>query len=358
MELITNWFRRHFSNPQVVFLALFLGILFLIVVVMGKMVAPILIAIVIAYLLEGLVRALESRGVPRLLAVVAVVVAFLVFVVLVLFGLVPLVSTQSTQLVQQIPLMLMKGQTALQQLPDNYPDIISIEQVTEMVSAVRMEITSLGQRALSLSISSVVGALTILVYLVIVPILIFFFLKDKRIIVAWIRRFVPSESQFAEQVWVDVDRQIGNYVRGKFWEFIIVWLVCVVVFSFLGLDYAMLLAVCVGLSVLIPYVGAAVVTVPVVLVAWFQWGWSGDLMWVVIAYLIIQLLDGNVLVPLLFSEVTNLHPIAIIAAVLIFGGIWGVLGGFFSIPLATVVQAILSAWPVVDKSLTNTSAEL
>ena len=109
---------------------------------MGKMVAPILIAIVIAYLLEGLVRALESRGVPRLLAVVAVVVAFLVFVVLVLFGLVPLVSTQSTQLVQQIPLMLMKGQTALQQLPDNYPDIISIEQVTEMVSAVRMEITS------------------------------------------------------------------------------------------------------------------------------------------------------------------------------------------------------------------------
>ncbi|GIT24027.1 MAG: hypothetical protein CM1200mP41_00710 [Gammaproteobacteria bacterium] len=72
MELITNWFRRHFSNPQVVFLALFLGILFFIVVVMGKMVAPILIAIVIAYLLEGLVRALESRGVPRLLAVVAV----------------------------------------------------------------------------------------------------------------------------------------------------------------------------------------------------------------------------------------------------------------------------------------------
>ena len=208
------------------------------------------------------------------------------------------------------------------------------------------------------AISSVVGALTILVYLVIVPILIFFFLKDKRIIVAWVSRFVPSESQFAEQVWVDVDRQIGNYVRGKFWEIIIVWLVCVVVFSFLGLDYAMLLAVCVGLSVLIPYVGAAVVTVPVVLVAWFQWGWSGDLMWVVIAYLIIQLLDGNVLVPLLFSEVTDLHPVAIITAVLIFGGIWGVLGVFFSIPLATVVQAILSAWPVVDKSPTNTSAEL
>ena len=81
MELITNWFRRHFSNPQVVFLALFLGILFLIVVVMGKMVAPILIAIVIAYLLEGLVGALESKGAPRLLAVVGVVAGGFVVVV-------------------------------------------------------------------------------------------------------------------------------------------------------------------------------------------------------------------------------------------------------------------------------------
>ncbi|GIT24026.1 MAG: hypothetical protein CM1200mP41_00700 [Gammaproteobacteria bacterium] len=254
--------------------------------------------------------------------------------------------------------MLMKGQTALQQLPDNYPGIISIEQVTEMVSAVRMEITSLGQRRFLFPSLLGVGALTILVYLVIVPILIFFFLKDKRIIVAWIRRFVPRESQFAEQVWVDVDRQIGNYVRGKFWEILLfgwyVWLCS----RSLGWITRCCLAVCVGLSVLIPYVGAAVVTVPVVLVAWFQWGWSGDLMWVVIAYLIIQLLDGNVLVPLLFSEVTNLHPVAIITAVLIFGGIWGVLGVFFSIPLATVVQAILSAWPVVDKSPTNTSAEL
>ncbi|MDG1192238.1 MAG: AI-2E family transporter, partial [Arenicellales bacterium] len=88
-----------------------------------------------------------------------------------------------------------------------------------------------------------------------------------------------------------------------------------------------------------------VVTIPVVLVAWFQWGFSGEFFVLVSVYLIIQGLDGNVVVPLLFSEVNNLHPVAIITAVLIFGGVWGVLGVFFAIPLATLVHAVLRAWP-------------
>ena len=107
----------------------------------------------------------------------------------------------------------------------------------------------------------------------------------------------------------------------------------------------MLLAVLVGVSVLIPFIGAAVVTFPIALVAFFQWGFGTDFYVLIAAYFIIQILDGNVLVPLLFSEVTDLHPIAIIVAVLLFGGLWGFWGVFFAIPLATVVQAVLLAWP-------------
>jgi len=62
-------------------------------------------------------------------------------------------------------------------------------------------------------------------------------------------------------------------------------------------------------------------------------------------YAFIQFLDGNLLVPLLFSEVVNLHPVAIIVAVVFFGSLWGVWGVFFAIPLATLVQAMLKAWP-------------
>ena len=110
-----------------------------------------------------------------------------------------------------------------------------------------------------------------------------------------------------------------------------------------------MLALTVGLSVLIPYIGAAVVTVPVALVAYFQWGFDSTFVWLIIAYFIIQFLDGNVLVPVLFSDVVNLHPVAIIVAILVFGGLWGFWGVFFAIPLATLVKALINVWPSRDE---------
>ena len=120
-------------------------------------------------------------------------------------------------------------------------------------------------------------------------------------------------------------------------------------FSLMDLNYALLLATIVGLSVIIPYIGAAVVTLPVALIAWFQWGGTSDFIYLMAAYLAVQFMDGNILVPLLFSEVVNMHPAAIIIAVLFFGGLWGVWGVFFAIPLATLIQAVINSWPSIQK---------
>jgi putative permease len=329
----------------VVSLALFLVIGFAIVLTMGDMLAPVLASLVIAYLLEGLVAAMERVGVPRLLAVLFVFLVFLLFVVLVLFGLLPLLSRQVTELVQRLPSMISTGQQELMGLPQRYPELISPEQIQEVMGVIRTEIAAFGQTVLSMSLASVVGVITLAVYLILMPLLVFFFLKDKNLILEWVSQFLPRHRSIAKQVWRDVDRQIGNYVRGKFFEIIIVWAAAFVTFSLLRLDYALLLGVLVGLSVIVPYVGAAVVTFPVLIIAWFQWGWGADFFWLTGAYLVIQALDGNVLVPLLFSEVVNLHPVAIIVAILVFGGLWGFWGVFFAIPLATLVQAVIHAWP-------------
>lgn len=345
MELITNWFRRVLANPQLVFLGVFLLVLFLILVTMGQMLAPVVGSVVIAYLLEGIVASLQRRGVPRLLAVVFVFVTFVLFVASILFGILPLLSRQVTELFQQIPMMLSNGEKALMALPEAYPELVTPEQIIELIGVVRREIAAWGQHILSVSVASVVGIITVLIYLFLMPLLVFFFLKDKDLIIAWFQRYLPKHHGVAGRVWCEVDRKISNYVRGKFWEILIVWGVSYLVFELFGLNYALLLGLVVGLSVVIPYIGASVVTVPVVLVAWFQWGWSSEFVWLSISYLIIQILDGNVLVPLLFSEVVNLHPVAIIVAILVFGGLWGFWGVFFAIPLATLVQATLSAWP-------------
>ena len=345
MQVITDWFKRYFSDPQIIFLTLFLIIFFGIVITMGDSLAPVLASLVVAYLLEGVVSALERRALPRLISVIIVFILFLLFVALVLLGLLPLLSSQVTEFVQQLPAMISMGQNALMQLPERYPDLIPQDQVDQLLRQIRNEIASFGQQAVSWSLASVVGVITLIVYLILMPLLVFFFLKDKRLIIDWMVSHLPRHRKFAGTVWKDVDRQIANYVRGKFWEIIIVWAASLVTFTLLGLNYALLLAVMVGLSVIIPYIGAAVVTLPVLFVAWFQWGWGPDFAWLAVAYFIIQALDGNVLVPLLFSEVVDLHPVAIIVAILVFGGLWGFWGVFFAIPLATLVQAVLESWP-------------
>ncbi len=349
MEVIRAWFRRHLSDPQVIGLAVVLLTGFAIIWVAGNMLAPVLASIIIAYLLEGLVVYLVRVGCPRFFAVLIVFCAFMAFVVFIIFGLMPLLSRQATQLIQQLPVMVGRGQDLLMTLPERYPQVFSVEQVRELITAIRAETVALGQQVVSLSLASVVGIITWIVYLFLVPLMVFFFMKDKQRIIAWMTGFLPRDRKLLADVWHDVDDQIGNYVRGKFVEIIIVWIVTYVTFAILGLQFSLLLGVVVGLSVLIPYIGAIAVTIPVAIVAYFQWGFNADFAWVLAAYSVIQVLDGNVLVPLLFSEAVNLHPVAIIAAILIFGGLWGFWGIFFAIPLATLVQAVLKAWPKAEQ---------
>jgi len=197
-------------------------------------------------------------------------------------------------------------------------------------------------------VSQVPSVVGLLIYLVLVPISVFFFLKDREQLMGFMLSLLPGERDLLNSVGAEMNQQLANYVRGKFTEIIIVGSVTFVVFEFLGLNYAALLGFVVGISVLVPYIGAAVVTVPVALVAVIQFGWTWELSWVIIWYLIIQTLDGNVLVPLLFSEANDLHPIAIITAVLVFGGLWGFWGVFFAIPLATLVKAVFNAWPTAN----------
>jgi len=345
VEKVREWFRRYASDPQVVALSLVLLISLVVLLIMGRMLAPAIAALVFAYLLEGLVMPLRRLGIPRNLAVSLVFVVFLVALVFILLGMMPRLSHQVTQLIQQLPSIVSKGQEALLRLPEKYPDLISELQVNDLISTVRSELAGLGQRFLSVSIASVLGIMTIMVYVVLVPMLIFFFLKDKQRIIDWFTVYLPTDRALTSEVWRDVNIQVANYVRGKIWEILIVGIVSYVTFAFMGLEYSELLATLVGLSVIIPYIGAAVVTLPIAAIAYFQWGWSAEFGYILLAYGVIQALDGNVLVPLLFSEVVDLHPIAIILAVLVFGGIWGFWGVFFAIPLATLVQAVLKAWP-------------
>ena len=345
IKFLKDWYQRYFTDPQVVILAILLILGSAVILFAGKILAPILAAIVIAYLLDGAVVRLEQWKLPRWLASTIIFILFSILVAAVLVWLIPVLSRQLVQFFTEVPNMIGEGQRLLLQLPEKYPDFITDEEVTGLIGQFRSQVADLGQKVVSTSFSSVVNLITVLVYLVLVPVLIFFFLKDKQKLLDWSSSFLPTERTLSMQVWNEMNAKIASYARGKFVEIIIVWVVSFITFSLFDLNYAMLLSVAIGLSVIIPYVGAAAAGIPVLLIAYFQFGWSMQTLYVATAYTVIQFLDGNVLVPVLFSEVVNLHPIAIIAAVLIFGGLWGVWGIFFAIPLATLVQAVMNAWP-------------
>lgn len=344
ISFIRDWYQRHFSDPQVVLLVILLIFGFVVVMLAGKVLAPLIAAIVIAYLLDGAVTRLSRLGVPYLLSVSVVFIVFMAVVMAVLIWLMPLLIKQTGQFFSEVPNMLNRGQQLLLQLPERYPTIVTEEDIVGLITRLRGELGSAGQAVVSISVSSVMNVITVLVYLVLVPVLIFFLLKDKHKLFSWASSFLPTDRRLAMVVWKEMNAKIAGYSRGKLAEILIVWAVTYVTFLFLGLDYALLLSFLVGLSVIVPYVGAFLITIPIAIIAFFEWGISRDFAYVLAAYTVIQFLDGNVLVPLLFSEMVNLHPIAIIAAVLVFGNLWGLWGVFFAIPLATLVQVVMNAW--------------
>lgn len=350
-DIFRDWYTRNFSDPQAVILAFLLLVVFGLLWLVGDIMAPVLVALVLAYLLESVVASMERWHVPRTVASTIVLLLIVSISVIVLFGLVPVLSQQLTGIVRELPGMIQNIQEQLLRLPVMYPDIFTVAQVNDLINSLRSELTSFTQSVLSFSLARLGTLVMIAVYVVLVPIMVFFALKDKDKLLGFASRFVPKRSELTFQVWREVDLKIANYIRGKFVEVLIVWVITYVLFAVMGLNYSLLLSFLVGLSVIIPYVGAIAVTVPIALIGFFQWGLTAKLGYLLLAYQVIQILDGNVLVPLLFSEVVNLHPLAIITAVLFFGGLFGLWGVFFAIPLATLVQAVMNAWPKARESM-------
>lgn len=347
-KVINKFFTKKFSNPEAAALLIVIIVAAIIVLFFGKLLAPILAGLVIAFLCEPLVIWLHKYcKFPRMLSVVVVFLIFIGVLVLAVIGLLPMLGKQLGQAINEVPQMLKSFHGFLTTLPAKYPDYIHDNTIQNLVNTTTInpaKFSSIGKAILSYSAHSIGTIITALIYLFLVPLSVLFFLKDKDSMLAWLKKYMPAKSGLVNKVGAEMQVQLANYVRGKFIEIIIVGVGTYIIFWIFGLNYALLLATLVAVSVIIPYVGMVIVSIPVILVGLVQWGLDPQFVYMLIAYFVYQALDGNLLVPILYSEAVNLHPVAIIAAVLFFGGIWGFWGLFFAIPLATLVKTLINAW--------------
>ena len=286
MDAIKRWLGRQLANPQVALLGVLLLTGIIVIFFFGDMLAPFFAAVVIAYLLDGIVLRFQRKNIPRLLAVIIVFIGFLVGIILLSFGLVPSVVNQLQSFVlRDVPKIVRAATTGIEAAEiryqefrkTNFPDLFAQKtnnegnpdgstnivatatnettqsntdnpipvppeatsnvaknsprpaepsseflEVQRLTKTLEDEITNLGKTVVTTSINSFKNLVVWIVYLVLVPVLVFFLLKDKERIIAWLIQFLPHDRSLATQIWHDVNIQTSNYIRGKFWEIILV----------------------------------------------------------------------------------------------------------------------------------------
>lgn len=345
LQSISKWTQRNFSDPGAVSLFFTLLFGFLFIEFFGNFFLPVLVSIVFAYLLQSVVELLKRWRCPHLLAVIIVYILFLGLFVYAILGLMPMLWKQSTNLINELPHAFAKSQLWVVDLMHRYPKIFSANLLHHVSTFFKDQVSGIGQHVFKLSIATISNVIQAVLYFILVPLLVFFFLKDAGPITKWFAQFMPRNRGLVLHVWSEVNEKIACYVRGRVWEVIIIGVISSFTFALLDLQYAVLLGSLVGLSVIVPYIGAIVVTIPLVIVALMEWGLNAHFLYFIIAYTAIVIADANFLVPILFAETMDLHPVVIILSVVVFGGLWGFWGVFFAIPLATLVNAVLRAWP-------------
>ena len=377
LTLLRNWYLRHFSKPGTVEFAIVLIVCFLIVYYLMWLVGPIVIAICIAYILDFFVVYLEKKlNFKRNFASIIVMTSFIAIALMLLILVVPLIIKQAAEFYNTILILgdNVAGALHLEQntgkdaknidaliaqniyyiiesMPDPLPSMLTEESFGQYITQIRTAAMAfLAGLMRNNLMPSVINVFTFLLYLVVVPIFTFLMLYNKYSIKNNIKTdILPQNQNIINQFWPRLNSQIQGYIRGKILHIIIITIVNTLAFSLFNLNYAFLLGLGVGLSVVIPYVGAVIIVVPVISIALFQFGLSSTFAWLLVVYTIIQLVDSNVLTPLLFSKTSNLDALSILTAILIFGGLWGFWGVFFAIPLATFIKTISTQWPSSNK---------
>ena len=339
-SLLDKFIKRFFSNEESVYFAILLIFSFFFIILFGNVLLPVIISIVIAFLLNGFMTTLIKYNMSQKLSLSITLIVFFGFY-LSLFMALPSIGTEINNLLQNLPIIVSSFQQNLIEM-NNY---FSEEEIDQIFANLSNQISVLLSSALGQLAGTVSLMFNAILYAIMIPLMVFFFLKDKSTLLPIASIVIPKENGFMQSVFAEMNDQLFNYVTGKFIEMLLVASASYILFAFLGLPYAVLIAILVGLSVIIPIFGAILVTIPVVLIGLYEWGLSENFYLLLGFYLLIQILDGNVLVPILFSTRNNLHPVVIIIAVLFFGGIWGFWGLFFAIPLATFVKAIINSWP-------------
>ena len=335
------------KNKELILIILFLLSLF--IVFKSHFFLPVIVSVILSHFLNKILDLLKNFGINEKWSFILTYFLFLTIFSLIFLILLPGASKQIFGLFNDLPIMIQKIKILIHKLTERYPLVFTYDQTNFLFSNIISYAQSFGKTLITASIISVLIITKWILYIFLIPILVFFFLKDQLIIIKWFRQIMPEKTSFLEKIWNETHKQMENYIRGKMIEFFLITLISLLLFKFYNLIYYDLFALLVGFSVLIPYIGTIIISIPIMFISMIQFGISQDFLYFNLIYIFIQFIDGNVLVPVLFSEAVNLHPLSIILSVIVFGFIFSFYGIIFAIPLGVLIKAIINLYLTQQK---------
>lgn len=312
---------------------------------------PFVLGIVLTYILNPFVNFFEQfiplkNAKPKLArALSLVIVTFTAFLIIAgcLLLVIPPMFKQSSELITNIPSLITDARTTVESWNEEYASNIPEE--------VRVEIDRLlenGGEILLGAFSGLVGrtavaavhALTLVVGLVVLPLFVFYFLKDREVVRESFVEVFPTDAQIhVVYVLRILNRIIGAYVRAQFTLAAVVWVFISIGLMLMGVKYAILLGAVAGIFELVPIVGAWLAVIPTIIVVLSTS--PEKIVWVLLLYLGVQLFQGALIVPRIQSFAMKLHPLMILVSIVVgseIAGLWGVVLGP---PIAASVKELL-----------------
>ena len=312
-------------------------------------VAPFVLSLAIAHLLNPLVNIfIKKFKVSRTFATSVIIVIFLILFSIFCAIFIPFIYNQGIILLNSIP-------GYLEYFSDNfYPNIveffakINVEIEHNFFDLIKNnELFKEGGGAFGAIISNALNSTTFLINILsiifIMPVIVFYLLKDWNSIIGKIGSFLPKKYSYqVKTILVLIDKAITGFVRGQINVCLILALYYGILLGFLGLNNGIFIGILTGILSFVPYIGYGIGITTAIVVAIFQWGFSFFDIGVVIAiYLLGQIIESSFLVPNLIGKKVNLHPLWMIFGIFFFGSMFGFLGVAFSVPLTAISASII-----------------
>lgn len=298
---------------------------------------PFFIACLIAYLIFPLIKKIHSFNIPKGIAILLIYLLFFGGTTYLLYRIYPMVIHQLRDFNEHLPQFIATYEALIYRIYE-YTSFLP-EAVHDKMDQL---INSL-EHSLDKVLTKLVGGFTkifdMIVVITVIPVLVFYFLKDYDKIKAFIKKFIPKKYQRQSSLMCHaIDKSLGNYFRGLLIVCSFVSVTTFIVFYFLKIKYALLLSIIMGVTNIIPYFGPIIGAVPAIAVTFMT---SGKLVvFVLISIFVIQLIESNLLSPYIVGKSISIHPVAIIFALLLGGELFGVIGMIIAVPLLTILKVI------------------